>query len=485
MTAALGNCCLALVVLAATGGALAATASARLAAPWLLRAARGAVYLTAALLTAACLAVAGAILNDDFTLAYVVSYSERTLPAGYKLAALWAGQEGSLLLWAWLLAVLASLAAFLRRKDAPQHQTPVLAILAAICAAFAAMMLFAANPFQLAQAVPLDGEGLNPMLQDPAMIAHPPMLFLGYSALSVPFAVVLGSLVAGRRDVQWVPAARRWAMAAWMFLTIGILLGARWAYVELGWGGYWAWDPVENASLLPWLTATALLHCLIAHHRRGMLKTCTALLAGASAVTCAGLVLRDQFRRYAGLLVHLGMVLLVLGVAGSSLYTEKRDISLGPGQSADIGRYTLRLEGLEEAQGPNYVAGEARLVLLSPDGEQTVLRPQRRRYNKSEQYNTEVAVCSTLREDVYVTLAGWNDSGQTVRIEAIVNPLVNWIWIGGIVMAGGSLACLLRRPRGEAVGAAQAASVTSRAVGVPPPISEPAVQPCNVAETVP
>jgi len=480
---------------------------------------------------------------------------------------------------------------------------------------------------------------MNPMLQDWAMIAHPPLLFLGYAGLTVPFAVAMGALVAGRGDNLWVARARRWTLASWLFLTAGIVLGAEWAYVELGWGGYWAWDPVENASLLPWFTATALMHSLILHQRRGIFKTWSASLAALSLILCvfgtyltrsgiissvhafpeseigwyflgvlavllvgsvavmlwrrrllkgerhmerlismdgaflganlllvimmlttligtifpvlsrlftdhpvtlgspfynkvvvpmalilvalmatgpllalignaprlrrrliipgiaahagglagfvlgggnvwmaaiaaisafAVLTLCEDFvrsilrpmrapdqkaaamwralganaKRYGGQLVHLGIVMILMGVAGSSLYSAKEDCDLTSGQAVGIGRYKLRLESLDEVQGDNYAAREAKLTLFTPGGGRTALRPQRRWYNKSKQANSEVAVYMSLREDVYVILAGWIDHGRITKIQAIINPLVCWIWIGGITMSIGSLICL-------------------------------------------
>src|SRR6185369_8698917 len=143
-----------------------------------------------------------------------------------------------------------------------------------------------ANPFKLSEVVAADGRGLNPLLQDPAMIAHPPILFLGYAGFTMPFALMVGALCAGRQDNHWISTTRRWLLASWLFLTVGILLGAQWAYVELGWGGYWAWDPVENASLLPWLTGTALLHSIMPQQHRGMLKMWNAGLIAATFVLC-------------------------------------------------------------------------------------------------------------------------------------------------------------------------------------------------------
>ena len=642
MTASsVGNYTLALSVVAACGGIFAAICAGRFNSPAMLRAARRAVYAVAALLTISSITLLAAILDNNFRLDYVVRYTERALPLGYKLAAFWAGQEGSLLLWAWLVAVMASLAVAWGRQDREGGQGPAIGILSAVCGCFAIILLFAANPFTLSEFVPPDGQGMNPMLQDPAMIAHPPALFLGYAGCTVPFALVFGALIAGRTGGRWLARARQWVLASWLFLTVGIVLGAEWAYVELGWGGYWAWDPVENASLLPWFTATALMHSLILQQRRGTFKVWNALLAGlsfllclfgtfltrsgviasvhaygksqigqvflavlglfvvfcilvmiwrrrllksdrpmrtllsvdggflaanvllmvmmlttlvgtifpilsrlfsgsevtlgppfynkvivpmalalvallgtgpflavatsagklrqrlivpgAAAIVAAGAtlalgaanawmvlaaaisafvvaaifedlvrailrqtsdprrsaplaiirMLRLNARRYGGQVVHLGMAMVVMGVAGSSLYSTRHKIEMGPGQSVEIGQYTLRMESLKgDVREATYQAGEARVTLLSPRGQLGLLRPQRRRYNKSRGVNTEVAVHRMLREDVYLVLNGWVDSGRITKFEVIISPLVNWIWIGSIVMTAGALLSL-------------------------------------------
>ncbi len=228
-----------------------------------------------------------ALLGSDFSLDYVARFTDRALPAGYKLAAFWAGQEGSLLLWAVLLAVLSTIAVFtLNRQQSIGQSAATIATLSVVCAFFALLILFAANPFAASADIPDDGNGLNPMLQDWAMIAHPPLLFLGYAGFTIPFALMVGALLSGRRDDHWIDATRRWALFAWLFLTIGIVLGAKWAYVELGWGGYWAWDPVENASLLPWLTGTAFIHSLMVQQHRGMFRIWNAALLAVTFVLC-------------------------------------------------------------------------------------------------------------------------------------------------------------------------------------------------------
>jgi cytochrome c-type biogenesis protein CcmF len=525
-----------------------------------------------------------------------------------------------------------------------------MATLGIVAGFFAAMLLFAANPFKLADAVPADGHGLNPLLQNPAMIAHPPILFLGYAGYTIPFALLIGALVAGRRDNQWLAGARRWLLASWLFLTAGILLGAQWAYVELGWGGYWAWDPVENASLLPWLTGTALLHSIMIQQHRGMFKKWNATLIVASFILCIfgtyitrsgviqsvhafgesligtfflgflivaalaslfllvlrrramspehelqGLVGREgaflaanvllvgmmlatlvgtlfplishaiagrevtvgpafynkvvapmglllialmsvgpmlgygedaakrvvrglvipasvtllsvafawsrglhnvwallataivalgvasvltelatawfslvgtcgnpllaivrlvdsNHRRYGGQLAHIGMMMILVGVVGSSLFGVKETFTLSPGQTVAFAGQTLRYDGLHEVRMANYTAVQANVTFIAADGSTTSLVPQRRFYDKQEDANTEVAIASDWKRDVYVTLAGWEKEGQATAIQAIVNPLVSWIWAGGIVMAAGGLLCLLPRllPRGVA-----------------------------------
>ncbi len=204
-----------------------------------------------------------AFLSDDFTVAYVAGYSEHALPTAYKMAAFWAGQEGSLLLWAVLLGGMSAVAVFQWRHHTGRQAVGELFGLMLVSGFFAVLMVFAANPFKLMEQVVTDGNGLNPMLQDPAMIAHPPLLFIGYAGYTIPFAAMIGALFAGGKDFHWILAMRRWLIFSWLFLTMGIMLGAWWAYIELGWGGYWARDPVENASLLPWLTGTALLHSIV------------------------------------------------------------------------------------------------------------------------------------------------------------------------------------------------------------------------------
>ncbi len=595
-----------------------------------------------------------ALINSDFNYAYVASYTERALPMGYKVAAFWAGQEGSLMLWALLLAGMSAVAVFGYRKRETVEQAAMICFLALVCGFFAMLMLFVkeANPFTLLPGEAVDGHGLNPLLQDPYMIAHPPLLFVGYAAYTIPWAMLMGALIAGRKDNLWIGATRLWLMVSWLFLTVGIILGAKWAYIELGWGGYWAWDPVENASLLPWLTGTALLHSVMVQQHRGMFKIWNAVLIAVTFLLCilgtyltrsgvvqsvhsfgespigtfflvflgfcvlisigvivwrrdllksedvvqgiftregaflavnvllvlitlttligtifpliSGVVMPEpvsvgetfynkvviplglallavmsvgpllsygkgtnkvlvlslfvpaitavlalvvvqalaekivmlllivtpiaviattmialsaivsvcvgiakavkqrrriedegpltatlqvidgNHRRYGGQLVHMGMIMFMVGVAGSSLFGVTETFKLTPGESAGISGYTVTFNGLHQNRYTNYTAVEAHVNLTRLGGDEVkTLLPQMRFYDKSEQPSSQVALNSSLKRDVYITLAGWDDDGQLVAFQAIINPLIAWIWIGGIVMTFGAVFCLM------------------------------------------
>jgi cytochrome c-type biogenesis protein CcmF len=214
-----------------------------------------------------------AAFQNDFSIAYIYHHSNRDLPGPYKFATLWSGQEGSLLFWSLLLAAY-GLVLRLRYKTDPRLFAYASVIIAAVQVFFLLLLNFAANPFGIMQgSIPADGSGLNPLLQYPEMVIHPPMLYLGYVGFTVPFAFALGALIMRYPGEKWIHITRRWTMVTWGFLTCGIFLGAHWAYSVLGWGGYWGWDPVENASLMPWLTGTAFLHSVMMQEKRGMLKT--------------------------------------------------------------------------------------------------------------------------------------------------------------------------------------------------------------------
>jgi cytochrome c-type biogenesis protein CcmF len=239
---------------------------------------RRSVYALAGLATGAFAVLEIAFLRSDFSFSVVQSHSSTTTPTFYKAAAAWSSQEGSLLLWLWLLSIWSGLVLFFTRHRMRDVQPYAIAVLLGFATFFGGLLVFAASPFDTLAMAPQEGAGLNPLLRHPSMMIHPPMLYSGYTLWAVPFAFAVGALIVRRVDAEWIKATRRFALGAWFFLGIGILLGARWSYAELGWGGYWAWDPVENASLLPWLTGTAFLHSIMVQEKRGMLKTWNASL---------------------------------------------------------------------------------------------------------------------------------------------------------------------------------------------------------------
>lgn len=643
----LGSISLSGALLVSAVAMLASVAAARFQSPRWMRAARWSIAGVFFLMTFASVLLGFAFLKDMFALDYVARYSERAMPVGYKLAAFWAGQEGSLLLWALLLSGMCVIAVYGMRKQTGADHAIALAVMAVVNGLFCVLLVFAADPFALIQAanVPMDGNGLNPMLQDPSMIAHPPLLFIGYAGYTIPFAVMVGVLVAGRSDNHWLALIRRWVLVSWLFLTAGIVLGAWWAYVELGWGGYWAWDPVENASLLPWLTSTALLHSIIVQQHRGMFKIWNVSLIAMSFILCIfgtyltrsgviqsvhafggdvlgtiflifliictlfctglvvwrrkrltseheleGLISREgafllsnvlftimmlttlvgttfplisgvfgvepitvgqsfynkivapmalvivalmatgpvlafgrsaalkiakaltipaiitailtvivgfvvtaniwallctaicclgtfavivdflrstsarrrstgeyfliaamrlidkDHRRYGGQLTHLGMMLLVIGIAGSSLFDVEQTHRLRAGESVAIDGHSLTFVEIAEVRDVNFTAVQATVALTDRSGVTYTLRPQRRYYDTwKDQPNSEVSILTTWREDVFVSLAGWDQNGVITAIQVKINPLVIWIWIGGIVMVLGSTFCTLPR----------------------------------------
>ena len=224
-------------------------------------------------ITAAAFALIYSVFTNDFSITYIMEHSNRALPGAYKFSALWSGQEGSLLLWAWLLAVYGFVLRLTHKTDVKLYAYAG-TILAGIQVFFLAILCFAAPPFALYQgAIPDDGNGLNPLLQYPEMVIHPPMLYLGYVGFSVPFCFALGALMMRYPGEKWIRTTRVWTLVTWLFLTAGIFLGMHWAYAVLGWGGYWGWDPVENASLMPWLTGTAFLHSVMMQEKKGMMKS--------------------------------------------------------------------------------------------------------------------------------------------------------------------------------------------------------------------
>jgi cytochrome c-type biogenesis protein CcmF len=245
---------------------------------------RRAVYALTGTLLLCFLLLELAFLRSDFSFDLVATHSSTTTPAFYRATAVWSSQEGSLLLWVMLLSAWSSAVLFVTRRRAREIAPYAAAVLLGLAAFFCGLLVFLETPFARLSPAPVEGTGLNPLLRHPSMMIHPPMLYSGYTLFAVPFAFAVGALLTRRLGIQWIRTTRPFALAAWLCLGIGVVLGARWSYAELGWGGYWAWDGVENAALMPWLTGTAFLHSLMIQERRGMLKVWNVSLVLATGV---------------------------------------------------------------------------------------------------------------------------------------------------------------------------------------------------------
>jgi cytochrome c-type biogenesis protein CcmF len=324
--AGLGFACLVLALLVCAYGIGASLYGVRSGRVEFSESGRRSVYALAGVLTAAFIVLELAFLRNDFAFNTVADTSSRTTPALYRAAAVWSSQEGSLLLWAWLMSMWSSLALFLTRKRLRDVAAYATAIMLGFGGFFVALMVFYANPFATTHPVPPEGVGLDPLLRFPTMMIHPPMLYSGYTLCTIPFAFGMGALLARRVDADWIKAIRRFAFAAWLFLGAGILLGALWSYSELGWGGYWGWDAVENASLMPWLTGTAFLHSLMIQEKRGMLKVWNvslALATGTLAIMGTFLVrsgILTSIHAFGGHTLGVPFVCLIGAMIAGSIY---------------------------------------------------------------------------------------------------------------------------------------------------------------------
>ena len=597
-------------------------------------------------LSCAAFALVWASFTNDYSVSYILHHTNRDLNTAYKFSALWSGQEGSLLLWAWLLSAYGFVLR-VRHKVDVRLTAFASTILAGVQIFFLLLLNFAAPPFAIQPGpVALDGFGLNPLLQYPEMVIHPPMLYLGYVGFSVPFAFALGALMMRYPGEKWIHITRRWTMVTWLFLTCGIFLGAHWAYSVLGWGGYWGWDPVENASLMPWLTGTAFLHSVMMQEKRGMMKSwnvwlifstflltilgtlltrsgivssvhafaqsnigdwfygfilivfavclftffrqrdhlksenrleslvsressflfnnlillaacftvlwgtlfpilseyvqgtkvtmgapfynrvelpvglfllfltgigpllawrstslrairrnfvlpgiamgvalvvlvavgvrpwaagddwqatlfslvtftlaagvitaiASEFLRGASVVaTQTGknllgstvLLVRRNTRRYGGYIVHFGIVVMFIGIAGGA-FNRSSEQEMGFGDAMTLGQYRLVCQSFSQDSNKNYDTEFALLDVYKGGKKITQLAPERRFYVASQTPSTMVALHSTLESDLYVIYEGKNPDTDKPIIKVFLNPLMNWIWIGVLIVVAGT-----------------------------------------------
>jgi cytochrome c-type biogenesis protein CcmF len=332
--AGLGFACLLLALGICAYGIFASIYGVRAGRPEFSASGRRSVYALFGVLSVAFLVLELAFLRNDFGFNTVADTSSRTTPLAYRAAAVWASQEGSLLLWAWLLSLWSSVALFLTRRRMRDVASYATAVLLGFGGFFIALMIFYANPFATTRPAPPEGVGLDPLLRFPTMMIHPPMLYSGYTLCTIPLAFAVGALLARRVDADWIKAIRRFAFVGWLFLGAGILLGARWSYSELGWGGYWGWDAVENASLMPWLTATAFLHSLMIQEKRGMLKVWNVslvLATGTLAIMGTFLVrsgVLNSIHAFGGATLGVPFVCLIAVLIIGSIYlvTTRREM---------------------------------------------------------------------------------------------------------------------------------------------------------------
>ena len=332
--AGLGRVCLVLALVVCAYGIGASLYGVRRGRPDFTDSGRRSVYALAGILTVAFLVLEIAFLRNDFAFNTVADTSSRTTPLFYRAAAVWSSQEGSLLLWAWLMSLWSSLALFLTRRRMRDVAAYATAILLGFGGFFVSLMIVYATPFATTRPAPAEGAGLDPLLRFPTMMIHPPMLYSGYTLCIIPFAFGMGALLVRRVDAEWIRAIRRFSFAAWLFLGAGILLGARWSYSELGWGGYWGWDAVENASLMPWLTGTAFLHSLMIQEKRGMLKVWNVslvLATGTLAIMGTFLVrsgVLNSIHAFGGQTLGVPFVILIGVLIAGSIYlvVTRRDM---------------------------------------------------------------------------------------------------------------------------------------------------------------
>lgn len=612
---------------------------------------------------------------DDYTNQYVWQYSNRDMSPVYKVSAIWGGMDGSMLLWG-VMVVLCGTIVAVRAHQYPRALVPwVIAVISSSALFFLSIVFFLTNPFRYLNAtfIPPDGNGLNPLLQNPFMAIHPPTLYVGFTAHVVPFGFCLAALLSGQLTNEWIRLTRRWALVAWTFLTAGIVLGGYWAYIELGWGGFWAWDPVENSSFLPWLTSTAFIHSVMVQERKNMLRmwnvwlmvvtylltvfgtfltrsgivqsvhafastdvgwvflaylgtmlvftvvltiwrrkelaserkiesfwsreaffllnnlvllsigfatlwgvmfpvlsealtgqkqavgipyfnavnvplfllliflmgvgpliawkraslvnvkrsflfpfvsafaVCVLLVivginefypvlayglcwfvlmtilgelhrgvksqriakaevAGEGQGYGGGLLmlLRRHRTRYGGYLVHVGVVVVTIGITSSMAYKVEQEFTLAKGETTDLRRFSLTLDDIEGRQTPNYQALHAVVSVKDRySGESLgVLEPELRSYHRNRESTTEVTILKSWKDDLYLVVAGLDESGSKASLKAYINPLQSWLWVGVFLMLAGCIVVILPRAIGEESLATQPDSSASGALRV-------------------
>ena len=642
MTATIGHTSILLAFLLALAGIVCPILSAWRDHDRYLAITRSAILGQFILVTIAASSLIYGLMTTDFSIRYVAFNTTRATPIYYRITGLWGALEGSLLLWEWILIIFSGIVAWVYRDRHKDLMPWVLMIFCIVSAFFLGVVGTVSNPFETIFPVPLDGRGLNPLLEDANMMTHPPLLYTGFVGLTVPFAFAMAALIVGKLDEAWIVTTRRWTITAWFFLTAGNLVGAWWSYHVLGWGGYWAWDPVENAAFMPWLPATAFLHSVQVQERRRMLKVWnlsliiiafsltifgtfltrsgilssihafssgpvgsvflvflsfvllgsfgllayrsyrlegqpeldsmvsreSALLlnnivlvsalftiflgtifpllseavagvqisvgapyfnavtvplflllvflmgvgpmiawrraswdnlkrnflwpAAASLLVALGLFVwqvrdflpllgftllafavstivydtalalrarrriagegifaglitltRRNQRRYGGFIVHLGIVLIFMGIAGSMTYSREREATLGLKESLTVGQYRIQFEGLKGSKQPTHMLVEGAFRVFHNGVDQGVINPALKFFPTQQSPIGRAVHSSTLGEDIYLILSGFSEVDRNqATLKVLVRPLVMWMWIGGFIIMAGTLICI-------------------------------------------
>jgi cytochrome c-type biogenesis protein CcmF len=642
VTGALGHTSILLAFIAALGGIVSPIAAARSGDARYLTVARLAIIAQFFLVTLAATALIYGLVTTDFSIKYVAFNTTRATPVYYRITGLWGALEGSLLLWEWVLIIFSGVVAWLYRDRHNDTMPWVIMIFCIVSAFFLGVVGFLSNPFETISPIPPDGRGLNPLLEDANMMTHPPLLYTGFVGLTVPYAFAMAALIVGKLDEAWIVSTRRWTITAWFFLTAGNLVGAWWSYHVLGWGGYWAWDPVENAAFMPWLPATAFLHSIQVQERRRMLKVwnlsliivafsltifgtfltrsgilssihafssgpvggfflgflavillgsfglvayradllkeqpeldsmvsresafllnnivlvsalftiflgtvfpliseavagvqvsvgapyfnsvtvplflllvflmavgpiiawrraswdnlkrnftwpaTAALLMGFglfvwkirdfmpllgftllafvvfSILYDTGLALRARRRiagegiirglvtlarrnqrRYGGFIVHLGIVLIMMGIAGSMSYSIEKEATMSLNQQLQVGNYRIQFAGLSGSQQPTHFRVEGAFHVFHNGSDNGTLRPALKFFPTQQSPIGRAVHQSSLTEDIYLILSGFSQVDRNqATLKVLVRPLVIWMWIGGFVIAFGTLICI-------------------------------------------
>jgi cytochrome c-type biogenesis protein CcmF len=645
MTPEIGYAMTAVALGLALYGSGAAAIGARIKRPALIQSSQHAALGTFVLITAAMILLVYAFLTFDFSVKYVANNTNLGTPFYYRITALWGALEGSIILWSWMLALYTLIVIVRYRRRQAEFYPWVLTVMLGILAFFLLVMTVPASPFQRLSPVPPDGRGLNPLLEDTGMITHPVALYLGFTGFTVPFAFAMAALIIGKTGDEWITATRRWTIVAWYFLSLGLLIGGWWSYHVLGWGGYWAWDPVESAAFMPWLTGTAFLHSVMIQERRRMLKlwnltlivltfgltlfgtfltrsgilssvhsftqgaigafflafialvllaafglvairgdrlkaqgeldsivsresafllnnlflvaaaftvffgtvfpllseavrgvkvsvgapffnlvnipiflsllflmgigpliawrhasrenlrrnflwpmgigiaaalvlrlagvaNALALLSMGLAVFVTGTIALDfaratrarlrsgerllpamggllhrQNRRYGGFVVHLGILVIALGVAGSQAWSVQTEATLNAGETLEFSGYRVRFDRLSASEESNHFKVTGSFTVSNGQARPAVMQPAKKFYPQEQTPIAYVDYQMGLKEDLYLVLGDFARDGSQATIKVQVNRMVTWIWIGGLVLTLGAALAILPDPK--------------------------------------